>query len=109
MVKEIDAKDDKIAKLTQELKTLKAQMEQHGNKYKSAQQDGRKAMEQVTELNRWATRIEKNANSPIFVYSYNQNLIFDEIYKNYIGDLEQLKQPKIVLFRSINFSMAMAC
>ena len=52
MVKEMDAKDDKIAKLTQENNTLKAQMEEHGNKYKSAAQDGRKAMEQVTELNR---------------------------------------------------------
>ncbi|XP_063717870.1 kinesin-1 heavy chain-like [Symsagittifera roscoffensis] len=80
MVKEIDAKDDKIAKLTQELKTLKAQMEQHGNKYKSAQQDGRKAMEQVTELNRAVDQYKERARR------------LEQESKNHEGEVENAKQ-----------------
>ena len=56
MVKQLDEKDDQISKLTQELNQLKSQMEEHGNKYKSAQQDGRKAIEQLTQANRYSLR-----------------------------------------------------
>ena len=52
LIKQMDAKDDKIAQLTQDLNTLKAQMEEHGNKYKSSQAEGRKAAEQLTNMNR---------------------------------------------------------
>ena len=52
-MKELDKKDDEISKLTQELSQEKKMSEEKEQQYKSAAADGKKAMAEVTEANRY--------------------------------------------------------
>ena len=54
-MKEMDDKDDQISKLTQELTQIQQVMAEKETKYKSMMSDGKKAMTELSEMNRFAS------------------------------------------------------